>query len=155
MTFYPYSSLAEISKCVAMMHARPADPKVAMHVLNRGSGLGEPPQGAHPGIAIMMFDANGEEHGRSEEGFAWAFRIPGVVEVSTTETTLRNMNALAESFRDWQGNNMFWGSAPLLGEIDDETLVRAWKFWEDTVNLYEGFQEGSTVLLEFMQEVRA
>ena len=136
-----------------MMHRRPADPKLAMHVLTRGVGMGEAAQGAHPGIAIMMFDANGEEHGRSEDGFAWAFRIPGAIEVSTAETTLRNMHALADGFRDWQGNNMFWGSAPLLGEIDDETLVRAWGWWEATFKLHEGFQDGSTVLLEFMQEV--
>ena len=40
-------------------------------------------------------------------------------------------------------------------EIDDETVVRAWKWWEDSINLHEDFQTGSIVLLEFMQEVRS
>jgi FAD/FMN-containing dehydrogenase len=41
----------------------------------------------------------------------------------------------------------------VLAEIDDETVVRAWKWWEDSVNLYQDFEVGSTVILEFMQEV--
>ena len=51
------------------------------------------------------------------------------------------------------GNNMFWLSAPLIAEVDDETLIRAWKWYEDSINRYEGLGVGSTVLLEFMQEV--
>ena len=124
-----------------------------MHVVNRGPGMGEAPPGAKPGIAIMMFDAHGAEHGRSDAGFGWVFRIPGAIEASVQTATLRQMNAIADSFRNWQGNNTFWLSAPLLAEIDDETVVRAWKWWEDSVNLYEGFQDGSVVLLEFMQQV--
>ena len=152
--FFPYSRLKEVSKGVSEMATRAADPKVAMHVVNQGSGMGAPAQGAKPGIAVMMYDAHGEEHGRSDDGFGWLFKIPDGQPVSVQETTLLQMNALAETFREWQGNNMFWLSAPLLAEIDDETLIRAWKWWEDSINRYEGFQEGSTVLLEYMQEVR-
>lgn len=151
--FFPYERLKEVSKGVSEMAARAADPKVAMHVVNRGRGMGEEAQGAKPGIAIMMYDAHGEEHGKSDEGFGWVFKIPDGHAVSLQETTLQKMNALAETFREWQGNNFFWLSAPLLAEIDDDTLVRAWKWWEDSINRYEGFQEGSTVLLEYMQEV--
>lgn len=150
---FPYSQLQEVSKGVSAMAARPADPKIAMHIVNRGRGMGEPAQGGKPGIAVMMYDAHGEEHGRSEEAFGWVFKIPEGQPFAVQETTLRKMNALAESFREWQGNNMFWLSAPLLAEIDDDTLVRAWKWWEDSIDRFEGFQEGSTVLLEYMQEV--
>lgn len=149
----PYSSLPEISKKVADMAARTADGKVAMHVVNRGPGMGEPGPGPKPGIAIMPYDAHGEAHARSEAGFKWAFDIEGGQEFSCGEMTLRQVNAVAETFRAYQGNNMFWLSAPLLARIDDETLIRAWKWYEDAIEACPGFDDGSTVLLEFMQEV--
>jgi hypothetical protein len=80
-------------------------------------------------------------------------KLPDVMEWTAGEMSVRQVNALAESFRHWQGNNMFWLSAPLLAELDEDTTVRAWKWWEDSINLFEGFQDGSVVLLEFMQEV--
>ena len=153
LLFFPYSSLKDVSKVVSDMAARVADPKLAMHVLNRGAAFGEAPQGARPGVAVMMYDANGEAHGRSEDGFGDMYKVPDCFEVEAGELTVQQVNALAESFRHWQGNNQFWLCAPLLSEIDDETLVRAWKWWEDSINMHEGFQMGSTVLLEFMQEV--
>ncbi len=66
---------------------------------------------------------------------------------------MADVNSLGDSFKHWQGENKFWASAPLLAEIDDETVNRAWKWWEDCINVHEDFQTGSVVLLEFMQEV--
>ncbi|KAK0367310.1 hypothetical protein LTR91_007437 [Friedmanniomyces endolithicus] len=149
----PYSALRETAKGVAAMSIRTADPKVAMHVVNVGPGLGMPDQGSRPGIGIMMFDARGEAHARSKDGFAWAFEIPGAHEVSTSTCTLKQTHAVAETFRNYQGNNMFWLSAPLIeGDLDDEMLVRVWKWYEDSIEAHPGFGAGSTVLLEFMQE---
>ena len=34
-------------------------------------------EASEPGIAIFIYDANGQEHGRSEAGFKWAFDIEG------------------------------------------------------------------------------
>lgn len=65
--------------------------------------------------------------------------------------TAAQMNALAETFRDWQGRNMFWLCAPLLADIDEKTLERAWGWWEKAYQTYPGFEEGSTTLFEFMQ----
>lgn len=135
------------------MAARDADPKLAMHVVNRGAAFGEPPQGAKPGIAVLMFDANGEAHGRSDDGFGLMYKVPDCTELQAGEMSVLQVNALAESYRDWQGNNQFWLCAPLLSEVDDETVVRAWKWWEDSINLHQDFEVGSTVILEFMQEV--
>ncbi|KAK3067997.1 hypothetical protein LTR53_014769 [Teratosphaeriaceae sp. CCFEE 6253] len=149
----PYSALGETAKAVASMSTRTADPKVAMHVVNLGVGMGMPDQGPRPGLGIMMFDARGEEHARSPDGFAWAFGLAGAQEISTSMCTLRELHAVAETFRSYQGNNMFWLCAPLIdGEIDDEMLVRAWKWYEDSIDIHSGFGAGSTVLLEFMQE---
>jgi hypothetical protein len=154
VVFIPYSSLSDVSRNVAKM-ATTADPRIAMHVVNQGPGMGTPDQGSKPNIAIMMFDAHGEAHARSELGFAWAFEIDGAQEISASTITLRQMHAVAETFRDYQGDNQFWLSAPLLeGKLDEEDLVRAWKWYEDTVNLYPAFGAGSTILLEFMQKAR-
>ncbi|KAK0836771.1 hypothetical protein LTS02_018076 [Friedmanniomyces endolithicus] len=150
----PYSALQETAKGVAAMSVRTADPKVAMHVVNVGPGLGMPDQGARPGIGIMMFGARGEAHARSKDGFAWAFEMLGAQEISTSECTMRQMHAVAETFRNYQGSNMFWLSAPLIdGNLDDELLVRTWKWYEDSIEAHPGFGAESTVLLEFMQEV--
>jgi hypothetical protein len=80
-------------------------------------------------------------------------KAPDCVEYAAGEMSLQQVNAMAESFRTWQGNNQFWLSAPLLAELDENTLVRAWDWWKDCLDVYEPFQEGSLVLLEFMQEV--
>lgn len=149
----PYSSLAAASKAVAMVAARPTDPKLAMHVVNQGPGMGMPNQGTRPGVAIMLYDANGEAHARSEMGFQWAFELPGAQDFGCREISIQEVNAISETFRDYEGTNFFWLSAPLISEVDDDLLVRAWKWYEDSVNLYGGLGEGSTVLLEFMQEV--
>lgn len=149
----PYTSLAACSKGVAAMAARTADPSVAMHVVNQGPGMGMPDQGPRPGIAFMLFDAHGEAHARSVDGFEWVFNLPDAQEYATGETTLRQIHKSAETFRDWQGSNLFWLCAPLVTEIDDNFLERAWKWYEESISRYLGLGVGSTVLLEFMQGV--
>ncbi|KAF2773369.1 hypothetical protein EJ03DRAFT_371295 [Teratosphaeria nubilosa] len=134
------------------MAAKTADPKLAMHITNIGPGIGYPDSGSRPGIAIMMYGANGEAHGRSDAGFGELYKLPGAQEVMAREFRLAELSAMAEPYRDYQGNNMFWLSAPLLEHIDDDTLVRAWKWYEDSIELHAGLGGGSTVLLEFMQE---
>ena len=114
--------------------------------------MGEPPGGRHPSIAIIAYDANGEEHARSKAGLAWAWEIEGVQQVQAGMMSVRQVNAVAETFRDWQGQNMFWLCAPLLAHVDEHTLERAWQWWEKAYDAYPGFEEGSTVLFEYMQE---
>lgn len=71
--------------------------------------MGEPPAGAHPGIGIIAYDANGEGHARSKEGLGWMCAVEGMEEKMGGMMTVREAeaNALAESFRDWQGRNMY------------------------------------------------
>lgn len=114
--------------------------------------MGEPPGGKYPNIAIIAYDGHGEEHARSPSGIPWAWEIDGVHEVQAGMMTVRQVNAVAETFRDWQGKNMFWLCAPLLADVDERTLERAWQWWEKAYDAYPGFEEGSTVLFEYMQE---
>lgn len=147
----PYSSLEETSRAVAEMNRRqPSDPKVAMHITNGGPGMGMPDQGSKPDIMIVPVSFHGEAHARSEAGLAWIWSLPGAREVVSFEKSLCAINALGDSFKSYQGTNKFWASAPLISGIDDETLVRAWKWYEETYGLFPGFAAGSTVLLEFM-----
>jgi hypothetical protein len=115
--------------------------------------MGMPDMGGKPDIVIMMFDANGEAHGRFEKGLKPFYGLPGASEFAAGEMPMQQIHALVETFRDYQGNNMFWLCAPLIADADDETLVRAWKWYEDSINLHPGLGVGLTVLLEFMQEV--
>ena len=43
------------------------------------------------GVAISVFDANGEEHGRSEHGFKWALDIEGALDM-TTVMSMKDVN---------------------------------------------------------------
>lgn len=102
----------------------------------------------------MPIDFLGESHARSAERFAWVWDLPGANEFVSGEMNYREVNALADSFKSYDGTNHFWLSAPLLeGKLDEGVLVRAWKWYEECCERELGFGEGSTVLLEFMQEV--
>ncbi|KAK4542020.1 hypothetical protein LTR36_007220 [Oleoguttula mirabilis] len=150
----PHSSLAACSAGLAAMARRtPSDPRVALMLVNQGPGLGFADQvGARPGIGIMMFDARGAAHARGPAAFQWAFELPGAQELAVGEMSLRQVHAVSETFRDYEGRNLFWLCAPLLAELDAGTLVRAWEWYAESVEAFAGFGVGSTVVLEVMQE---
>lgn len=152
MILVPYSSLHETSKAIAAFNKRPSDAKMAMHIMNQGPGCGQQDQGSQPGIVLMPIDFRGDAHARSDEGFAWCWKISGAKEGVAMETTLQGVNALNDTFKSYQGTNKFWSAAPLVSDIDDETLVRMWSWYEESYDMHPGFGVGSTVLLEFMQE---
>jgi hypothetical protein len=68
---------------------------MALHLycldISHGAFTGQAPT---PGIAILVFDANGEEHGRSEAGFKWALDIEGAMD-QTKSMTHREVNQQA------------------------------------------------------------
>ena len=76
---YPRSSLPVIAKEVAAFSKRVTDPKLCLHLY----GMTLEPEAIDAvgagGIVIFCYDAHGEEHARSEEGFAWTLRIPGAL----------------------------------------------------------------------------
>ena len=137
------------------MVEREKDPKLAFAVTNQGPGTGRPSQGMKPGIAVYMFDANGEEHARSKEhGFGDLLAVESV-ELLGGMVPLSGMTKLADNYRTYQGVNKFWGSAPLLGEkVDARLIARAWEWYGKSIEACPELDEGSTVLFEFAQEVR-
>jgi len=90
---YPSSAVDEISKRVAEFVQHP-DPKMALHVLigdMEGHALrGGPPK---PTISLLVFDAHGEDHGRSEAGFKWALDIEGAID-TTASMSYQSVNQL-------------------------------------------------------------
>lgn len=58
------------------------DPKIAMHVYILNPDSQFVGKADRHGIALMVYDANGVEHGRSEMGFKWALDIEGAIDVT-------------------------------------------------------------------------
>jgi hypothetical protein len=146
--------LDEVGSWVSAMVEREKDPKLAFTITNQGPGTGRPAQGARPGIAVYLFDANGEEHARSQEyGFGELLAMEGV-ELLGGQVPLSGMTKLADSYRAYQGVNKFWGTAPLLEEkLDAGLIARAWSWYEQSIEACPELGDGSTVLFEFSQEV--
>jgi hypothetical protein len=155
LVFLPYERLDEVGTWVERSVERLKDPKTAFAITNQGPGTGVPPQGAKPGIAVILFDANGEVHARSkEDGFGEIFEMAGLVEVACGMVPLSGMTKLAESYRSYQGVNQFWGSAPLMEEVVDAGIIRrAWDWYAKSVAECPVLDQGSTVLFEFCQAV--
>lgn len=87
----PIEKLAEVSEKVALHIATNRDPKVAFHayMLNHKGRFFDAP----PGVELMVFDANGVEHGRGADGFKWALDIDGAQDM-TRAMSLYEVNQL-------------------------------------------------------------
>lgn len=100
---YPEEALPMVAKAISDFVSRPSNPRMALHFycldLNRGAFTGRKPR---PGIAIFVYDANGEEHGRSDTGLKWAFDIEGAID-ETRSMTLREVNAQLGQLRELYG----------------------------------------------------
>jgi FAD/FMN-containing dehydrogenase len=155
LMFLPYGRLDEVGLWVERSVERLKDPKTAFFITNQGPGTGVPPQGAKPGIAVVVFDAKGEGHARSkEDGFGEIFEMEGLAEVACGMVPLSGMTKLAESYKSYQGVNIFYGSAPLMEEAVDAGLIRrAWDWYAKSVEECPVLDQGSTVLFEFCQAV--
>lgn len=90
----PRHQLSAVAKGVERMNARQTVPQVSLDLaVLRKEAM------AHVGatedlFVVQAFDALGEEHGRSEEGFKWALEIPGA-KAMTTVTNLRGVSLMA------------------------------------------------------------
>jgi hypothetical protein len=81
------------------MAAREDQPRVAMHLfvmkMENLKLLGI--ESKTDMLVVMAYDAYGEEHGRSEEGFKWAIETPGAID-STRLMSLREFADLQSIF---------------------------------------------------------
>ena len=90
--FLPKDALPEIARAVADFTQRSHDEKLAMflYVLKKEllSSIGVD----QDMLVVHAFDAHGEEHGRSDEGFGWALKLQGAID----ETKTMNLKGVAD-----------------------------------------------------------
>lgn len=92
---FPPEAMPVVARETAAFIARCDDPKIALHLYCLDMTLGTMAnQGPTPGISIFAYDANGEEHGRSADGFKWALDIEGAVD----KTHVVNFRQVNEGF---------------------------------------------------------
>lgn len=88
--FLPKDTLPEIARAVADFTQRSHDEKLAMFLYVLKKELLESIGVEQDMLVVHVFDAHGEEHGRSDEGFGWALGLKGAID-GTKPTNLRGV----------------------------------------------------------------
>lgn len=83
----PKSALQQVAEGISAMTHKPRVPQISMFLLALpGEALGL--ESGKEYLMIQAYDALGEQHARSDQGFKWAMDIPGA-QVWGQTTTLR------------------------------------------------------------------
>lgn len=80
----PKDTLPQIARAVADFTQRSHDEKMGMFLYVLKKELLEWMDVHQDMLVVHAFDAHGEEHGRSDEGFGWALRLEGAVDKTKT-----------------------------------------------------------------------
>ncbi|OQE02730.1 hypothetical protein PENVUL_c039G07906 [Penicillium vulpinum] len=150
---YPRSAFSVVAKAISKFTAECKDPKMAMHIfpldLSQGHYVGDTPK---PGIGLQVFDAHGEKHGRSAEGFGWALDIEGAID-GTSSMTIRECNRIWDGLEAAKGKTANFQSCLVISDIDEQLISRAWH-WIESLTLKDPSLclGGTYVLIEFMQK---
>lgn len=153
MIFYPSSTVETISKRVAKWVKDCPDPKLAMHLfLFDFSSKSLHGEIVEPQLVGLIFDGHGEAHARSEKGFQWALDIEGAKE-DLKEMPLSGVHELQRSQQQSHGTGNTWLSAPLVEDVDEGMLIRAWNWYAEIGKEYPDLVYGTFALLEVMQKV--
>lgn len=104
-----------------------------------------------PALVALPFDAHGEEHGRSGDGFKWLLDIPGA-EPHVAPMNLSGVHELQRGHQARHGLTHTWLEAALVPDPDPEFLVRARDWYVDIATNKPDFAFGTFALLEVMQE---
>lgn len=186
---YPRSSLREVAREVAAFSRRVSDPKCCMHLYcmtaeentadefpdelaigNRQDSWSRGMDSSQ--ISLWLYDAHGEEHARSQQGFGWAFKITGAKDKSMS-LSYKETNRLASEFplqpkvslvlilcldelEAAKGVTDSWFSAPLVAEITEELILRAWDWFHEVMAaapVVKSVPLGCLVIFEIMQKV--
>lgn len=149
MVSIPSGSLQTLSYEVSAWVGRCHDPKMALHVFILAK------QGLHgdtfePSLVALPFDAHGEDHGRSSDGFKWLLDIPGS-EPRVGPMNLSGVHELQRGHQDLHGLAHTWLEAALVPDPDPEFLVRARDWYVEVATNQPDFAFGTFALLEIMQ----
>lgn len=171
--YLPKGSLPEIARAVADFTQHSHDEKMGMFLYVLKKELLQL-IGVHQDMLVVhAFDAHGEEHGRSDEGFGWALKLKGAVDgtkpmnlkgvadlqsktySSLSSREIRRLTAWLDVFGQAQGlTNSYW--SPLaIPEMTEGLVVRAFE-WFDTVSAAEGsIKDNGYLIFEVMQKVKS
>ncbi|KIX09742.1 uncharacterized protein Z518_00823 [Rhinocladiella mackenziei CBS 650.93] len=148
---FPNEALPELAKAISDFTHRTQDPKLAMHLfcldLAHAALTGQSPV---PGIMIVVYDANGETHGRSTEGFGWALQIEGAVD-NTRAMTWREANKQQDNLRAAMGMTNSWMSGATLPDLDEALIFRTWDWFNKLLAKDPRLSAGAFALIEIMQ----
>ena len=146
----PSSSLQTLSQEVSAWAGRCHDPKMALHVfiLSKEGLHGE---ALEPTLTALPFDAHGEDHGHSSDGFKWLLDIPGA-EPRVGPMNLSGVHELQRHHESLHGLVHSWLEAALVPDPDPEFLVRARDWYVDVATKHPNLAFGTFALLEVMQE---
>ncbi|RYP63379.1 hypothetical protein DL771_009315 [Monosporascus sp. 5C6A] len=150
MVSIPSASLPTLSHEVSAWVKSCHDPKMALHMFVLAK------QGLHgdtlePSLLALPFDAHGEEHGRSNDGFKWLLDIPGA-EPRVGPMNLSGVHELQRGHQALHGLTHTWLEAAMVPDPDPEFLVRARDWYVDIATNKPDFSFGTFALLEIMQE---
>ena len=149
MVSIPSSSLQALSHEVSAWVKRCHDPKMALHVFILAK------QGLHgdtlePMLTALPFDAHGQDHGHSSDGFKWLLDIPGA-EPRAGPMDLSGVHELQRHHESLHGRTHTFLEAALVPDPDPEFLVRARDWYVDVATNQPDFAFGTFALLEVMQ----
>ncbi|OAP62157.1 hypothetical protein AYL99_04360 [Fonsecaea erecta] len=145
--FIPKRELRAVVRGIAAMDARPPNPKVALCLF-----VMRKEQLAHMGaqedmLMVLVFDALGETHGRSDDGFRWALDCPGAVD-TTKIIGLSGMAKLQENVGKAKGSANVWWAPIALSRIDEATLTRAFDWYDNVAASPGSVGKRATLFLE-------
>ena len=168
--YLPRSSLPVIARAAADFTQRSHDAKMGMFLYVLKKDLLQSIGVSQDMLVVHAFDAHGEEHGRSDEGFGWALKLKGAVD-GTRPMNLKGVadmqgeiySVLIIKERSLIGRLAFFGQAkgltnsywsPLaIPEMTEEIVVRSFK-WFDQVSAVEGsIGDNAYLIFEVMQKV--
>ncbi|KAF2740985.1 cysteine desulfurase [Polyplosphaeria fusca] len=149
MILFPHEALETLATQVPDFADRNTDPKVAMHFycldLTNGAFVGKP---SVPGLAVLVYDAHGEEHGR--EVFKWALDIPGATD-TTAAMSYKQVNELSDMLESMRGQTNQMMNGVVIPELTPDIIRKTWKWFDDTLLQEPKANAGTFVLIEMMQ----
>ena len=117
----PKASLPKVAKGIETFSRRATDPKISMITTATRDKL-----------IVIAFDALGEEHGRSEKGFAWLLGLQGAINTAKVTTLGELANGQAKAAADAKGLTASYSTAFMVSTMTEDIVLRAVEWYEKT-----------------------
>lgn len=166
----PKDMLPQIARAVADFTQRSHDGKMGMFLYVLKKALLDSIGVEQDMLVVHAFDAHGEKHGRSEQGFGWALGLKGAVDQTKVMNLREVANMQGETDQQLlsgrlvdslntgfigqaQGLAISYWSPLAIPEMTEELVVRSFE-WFDNVSAAEGsIKDNAYLIFEVMQKV--